>query len=409
MHRMCRTVRNCGVLILASVLTTTACSPMDARDNNGSGMEEITISYSSLTAQAGITNQSVLALQQKVSQLTKGKVKFENYFGGALLKSGEELSGVGTGLADMTLVSTPYIPKEVPVSILVNQIVSTNLSPYPAGLLQASAANLEIYFRDEMQNQWAEHNAKAIGVFTTVPYGLLCTSPVTDVASAKGKTVRVGGKVWGEELESFGMVPVAIPFNESYQALQRGVTDCLAATLPSFIDYGFVEVAKHLTLTDLSAYPGYALIINDDLWSEFSPELRQIFGQGLLEFYKSSVTMQLGENASLLTTVAEEYSLQVHHSVEIDTKVKHLQQQRTARITDSNVQGLEDTAGFVSTYSSVMNKWNEKVADVVDVQATMGDPESTPTAATFSKAAELDLEEYFRTVEADVVRPFLTN
>ena len=77
--------------------------------------ETITLRFATYQPPTGIEGEAPKWLMEEITKRTNGQVKFEQYFGGSLLKAREILSGVQSGTADMGFVFTAYYPKELPV------------------------------------------------------------------------------------------------------------------------------------------------------------------------------------------------------------------------------------------------------------------------------------------------------
>ena len=75
------------------------------------------------------------------------------------------------------------------------------------------------------------------------------TSPpwraITGLADLKGKKVRVYDQSLAKFIEKLGGIPVTIPFGETQQALERGVTDCAITGPSSANSAGWPEVTTH--------------------------------------------------------------------------------------------------------------------------------------------------------------------
>lgn len=76
-------------------------------------------------------------------------------------------------------------------------------------------------------------------------------SPFKTPEDLKGRRIRTAGApVWQETIRSLGATPVALPWIETYPALQQGVIDGAEAQHPATYGSRLHEVAKHITLTN---------------------------------------------------------------------------------------------------------------------------------------------------------------
>lgn len=76
-------------------------------------------------------------------------------------------------------------------------------------------------------------------------------SPFKTPEDLKGRRIRTASApVWQETIRSLGATPVALPWIETYPALQQGVIDGAEAQHPATYGSRLHEVAKHITLTN---------------------------------------------------------------------------------------------------------------------------------------------------------------
>lgn len=75
--------------------------------------------------------------------------------------------------------------------------------------------------------------------------------PVDSIADLQGMKIRVPGiPAYVASIQSLGVSPTQIAFEEAYAALQQGVVDGMEQPLVAIDDHRFYEVAKHLVITN---------------------------------------------------------------------------------------------------------------------------------------------------------------
>src|SRR5688572_1845559 len=89
------------------------------------------------------------------------------------------------------------------------------------------------------------HNAKLLAIWPFGPQTVFCKVPISGLADLKGKKVRVYDQSLAKFIERIGGIPVTIPFGETQQALERGVTDCAITGPSSANTAGWPEVTTH--------------------------------------------------------------------------------------------------------------------------------------------------------------------
>ncbi|MEO8411377.1 MAG: C4-dicarboxylate TRAP transporter substrate-binding protein [Propionivibrio sp.] len=99
----------------------------------------------------------------------------------------------------------------------------------------------------------------------------LTKEPFKTPGDLAGRKIRTpGAPVWQETIRALGATPVALPWIETYPALQQGVVDGAEAQHPGSYGQKFHEVAPHITKT------GHILLMNGPVvgtgWFKSLPE-----------------------------------------------------------------------------------------------------------------------------------------
>ena len=115
------------------------------------------------------------------------------------------------------------------------------------------------------------HGGKLLGLYPFGPQVVFCKVAITGLADLKGKKVRVYDQSLAKFIEKLGGIPVTIPFGETQQALERGVTDCAITGPSSANSAGWPEVTTHfMPIGFQSAINGYAM--NLTKWNALSAD-----------------------------------------------------------------------------------------------------------------------------------------
>lgn len=122
------------------------------------------------------------------------------------------------------------------------------------------------------------HGAKLLGLWPFGPQVVFCRVPITGLSDLKSKKVRVYDASLSKFVEKLGGIPVTIPFGETQQALERGVTDCAITGPSSANTAGWPEVTTHFMPIGFQiALNAYGMNLNK--WKSLSPELQARFTQ----------------------------------------------------------------------------------------------------------------------------------
>lgn len=208
-----------------------------------------------------------------VKDLSGGDLVPEVYTGTVLLAPRAALQGAQDNVVQVANISAVYIPSEMPVANAVQEL-GFNYSDPKAMIFAATDFSMH---NPTQLKEWTDNKIVYLGAYTTPPYILFCTSPVTTLAEFKGKRIRTAGSAVSMWVEEAGGVPVNVPSSEMYTGLERGSLDCATNAANDLIDRSLWEVAKHTTLLPTGMYwAGPEWGYNTDFWAGLSTEQRGV-------------------------------------------------------------------------------------------------------------------------------------
>lgn len=148
----------------------------------------------------------------------------------------EQYSRVLTGVADIAWGLAGYTSSQFPKSMIIEMpgVVQTT----GKGYTQIWAA-----YEDHLTQEFP--GTKPLALWTSEPNVLIMREKeIRSPADMAGLKIRVSGSVSGEVVEAFGAVPVQMPANEMYNALQTGLIDGIVTGASAIRDFRLNEVAK---------------------------------------------------------------------------------------------------------------------------------------------------------------------
>jgi TRAP-type C4-dicarboxylate transport system substrate-binding protein len=120
------------------------------------------------------------------------------------------------------------------------------------------------------------HGAKLLGIWPFGPQVVFCKVPISGLADLKGRKVRVYDASLAKFIEKLGGIPVTIPFAETQQALERGVTDCAITGPSSANSAGWPEVTTHFMPIGFQiALNAYGMNLNK--WNSLGADMQARF------------------------------------------------------------------------------------------------------------------------------------
>ena len=244
-----------------------------------------------------------------VTERTDGKVKFQFYFGGALMGHAANVSGIGSGSADMGQVIVAYTPKE--------------LRPYGVGDLPlvgidswvAMRAMYDLVSTDPtLQKMFDDLNLVYIANQTTGPVEIVCNGlDLKTLDDLEGVKIRASGS-YGEVLSELGANVIAMSQDDVYSALDTGLVTCNQQYIQGLFTYRQHEVTDQMVMLNVGQILGFGLVMNKDTFNEMTPEQQKIVKETGSEFIDYYAEVMLGAiNADLDTMKKEgtEFSMNV--------------------------------------------------------------------------------------------------
>lgn len=387
-----------GAIALALIFAVVGCGPR-ASDDRGSvaTMTPVVLRYADYTsAKAG---DGFRAFAAEVEDATEGTITFREYWGGSLLAGQDMASGIRGGVADLGMFTAVYYPSEFPFTDWLSGLSNLASDEYPLGVLQAAAAQADFAANSpEIQQVFEQRGMKLL--YSTHPissYNILCKSSVTSLADAAGKRIRTGGGVWDAEARALGMVPVGISIGETYEALERGIIDCVLASAKTLTAYGLWEVAKEYTRLPLTGINGQYAVMSLRVWDGLPRDAQRIIWDAAYAWFEGYLKYEgLGLQELLVTEGTRDHGLlfQDPEPDLLEAVLAHQQRARAALPATAPL-GLDDPEAVIAQYSATMEKWEGLVR-------SMTIPEAFEPNAEGVKLRSFDLSEFKAVVRDEV-------
>lgn len=233
MDKQC-SVRALGVGVLLTLFA--ACS-----DNSG-----IALNYSDHDPLGGMRTQFVknVWLSEIVEQ-SGGQIQVRDFWGGALLSSKEILTGIGDGVADIGMVYPGHYPRQLIAHSIFN-LFPRGPTDFDDMVWLYRKAFAEI---PALEDELRKANVLPLMITAGLPGAFSSTRPLNNIDDLQGYKWRAGGKWPLRYLENVGAVPVAVPWGDTYIALQTGTIDGTFANYDGLHMMRFDEVAPHLLVS----------------------------------------------------------------------------------------------------------------------------------------------------------------
>ncbi|MBW1971846.1 MAG: hypothetical protein DRG20_00070 [Deltaproteobacteria bacterium] len=244
----------------------------------------ITLRYASYNPPRGMGAQTAIWLMNEVTKRTNGKVKFQQYFAGSLLKARELLRGIQKGTADVGYIFVPYYPKELKLLTVAEPFLLGPVHPK-----EKAAFFWELYKKSpELKAELAKWNQKLVAIRVFGKHSVGGPVPLKSLADLKGRKVRCAGGYDAQHMSALGAKIVFLRGTEVYSAMQKGAIDANYTPVTSYYKYKLYEIGKHHHLLVIPQFIGSIgiITINLDTWKKLSPDIKKIISDVGKEYSK---------------------------------------------------------------------------------------------------------------------------
>lgn len=243
-------------------------------------VEPISLTYQ-FTAELGSdVNAPYEAHLAAVEEWSDGKVTFDRAYSGSLVPNVTEW---GPALADGRIDIGYFLPYVTPgvfpkLTLLSNGTLLDGTAP-TATLLSTATFSDAIYADPSLQE---EAEAGGVHLLLRPPNfsltGYFCPEEFTSAADFAGANVSVAGEGQLLQAQGIGAQPQSIAYTELYEALQRGVVDCLASSPTTVQTFGATDLVTHMTIdreTGLANFLGF-YAVGKEAWDSLPLVAQQL-------------------------------------------------------------------------------------------------------------------------------------
>ena len=235
----------------------------------GAHAAEITWRLQSV-AGAGTTEYKNLVerFAKEVNQRTGGRIEIKTFPAGMLMSSATVVDAVSKGTLDVGHTYLVYFSGKEPALKAVNEW------PAEVNALQGYNWFYEGGGAALMRKIVARHNMHFLGVSPLLGEQIWSKKPIKGVEDLKGLKVRAAGLA-ADGFAKLGASVVALPGEEVYTALQRGVVDAVEfTTMPVNYGLGLQEVAKFISVPSYSGGGTSDWIVSQAAWNKVPADLK---------------------------------------------------------------------------------------------------------------------------------------
>lgn len=263
---------------------------------------------------------------KEIEKRTNGRVKISYFPGGTLTKPRVCYDGVVKGISDIGQSCFAYTRGKFPVMEAVD---------LPFGYKSGNVATRVAYQFYKRMNPKELKDVKVLVVHAHGPAALLSKKDVNSLEDIKGMKIRCTGLA-SKLAKYLGAAPVAMPQNQAYEALQKGVVEGSFAPIEVLKGWKQGEVIDYVIETKALGYTtAMFVVMNKKKYASLPPDIQKVFDEvaeewvdvhgdvwGYVDREGLKFTIELGKKIHGLSAAEEQRWIQSVNPIIIDYQTK---------------------------------------------------------------------------------------
>ena len=207
---------------------------------------------------------------KEIEKRTNGRVKISYFPGGTLTKPRVCYDGVVKGISDIGMSCFAYTRGRFPVMEAVD---------LPFGYKSGKVATRVAYEFYKKMNPKELQDVKVLVIHAHGPGVLAAKKDVNSLNDIKGMKIRTTGLA-AKLAKYLGAAPVAMPQNQAYEALQKGVVEGTFCPIETLKGWKQGEVIDYVIETKALGYTtAMFAVMNKQKYESLPPDIQRIFDE----------------------------------------------------------------------------------------------------------------------------------
>ncbi|MCH4886504.1 C4-dicarboxylate ABC transporter [Acidaminobacter sp. JC074] len=259
------------LLVLAMSLTMIACGGEKAA--GGEEVKTRVIKVSTKFVDDEQTSKSLKKVVEAINERSEGSLDLQLFTGGILPIGKDSMEQVVKGADWISVDGVNFLGDYVPdYNAITGPFLYQNFDQYLA-MTQTDLVK-------GLNAQAAEHGIKVLSLDWVFGFRSMMTNkPIITPADMDGLNIRVpNSQMYTFTLEAMGGNPIAMPFPDTYAAIQQGVIDGIEGSILTYYGTKQYENVKEYSLTN-HLLGVSAVSISTTVWESLTEEQRTIISE----------------------------------------------------------------------------------------------------------------------------------
>jgi TRAP-type C4-dicarboxylate transport system substrate-binding protein len=219
-------------------------------------------------------------INRRLAKTGNYKIKWNQAWGGQIVKPKHVLEGIQKGLGDIGVVTTVFHPDKVPLQgvAYATPFVTTN-----PDLVARTIDELVEKF-PAFKEAWKKYNQVYLTNLAVLDsYQMFFKTPIKRIAGFKGKKIASAGMNL-RYLHKTGAAGVGGSLVYYYNKLKTGVVDGIMLWPEAVNRFKIVEVAPYMLKADIGTVNSKAITVNVDTWKRLPQEVRTVIREAAIAY-----------------------------------------------------------------------------------------------------------------------------
>jgi len=282
--------------------------------------------------------------------------------GGAVASAGNAVGAVSSGSADSGVLIYAYSPSEIPTIAMIGDM------PGPETMVSSAATTATMLLDcPQCSEEMDKVGINFLTNMATDTYDVICRDKVVTTIEDLQKIKTRGSGSIGRFIQHVNGTAVNIPYNEVYEAMQRGQVDCALLGASVFAQIKLWDVANTVTELSLGTYNAYGLLsVNMDVWDGMSTDARRAWVDNIPQLMSDHSAGVLAIRNNAVETAIAEHGLEVHQaSDELVAAAREFNgTQIELAIATATERGVKDPEAIAAAYQANFDRWSEIIAGI---------------------------------------------
>lgn len=221
-----------------------------------------------------IKSITIKRLGDLVEQGTKGRVKFQIFYGGSLIPKPQFVDGVSMGIADISHGPGGFVSGKIPALYAFEVFGGINFDKFYEIQKAIDPVMIRLFEPKNIRPILTMYNPDTVLAHRTK----FLKTP----EDWKGQKMRMSGRFQSALAGKWGASPVFMPPGELFLALQRGTIDGYQLIVDIIAGFKLYEVSPYLTMPAFSNNIEF-VTMNLGKWNALTPADRAVFQKSLEE------------------------------------------------------------------------------------------------------------------------------